>query len=353
MCLKKIIVYLSFVSLMACSATSSKPRNQLGIQINPSLATLTRADFEGGAEGKVSLPQNYSQENYKKLVLRVDVEPGKSACLQNKACPQAINFPNLTERMLAELAKLKRFKVVNRDTAQKGKQAELRYQASGLTRDEGQIEIGEELNADYGLTINLSFGVEEFRRSYKNFLYYTVLMTYQIQNFETGEVIESDTAEGRAKRTIIRLSSGKQVGGFDRKDVGSVNSAMIEASTNALKIIANKLGNKLPIGCQVTALFGTNMSCNKGYQQGLMGKQIMTIYYNYNGIDFPIAVAEVSPGAHKTSGSIIAWNDNPDTYIQDAVQRIQSDPAFAKHNELFAVSLRMPLPPEWDNNYKD
>ncbi len=348
---KTIIFYLSFLSLMACATTSNKPRNQLGIQIKPSLSTLTRSDFESGK--KISLPQNYNQENYKKLVLRVDVEAGKNSCLQSKGCPTALNIPNLTERMLAEVAKLKRFKVVNRNTAQKGKQAELRYQASGLTRDEGQVEIGEELNADYGLTINLSFGVEEFRRSYKNFLYYTVLMTYQIQNFETGEIIESDTAEGRAKRTIIRLSSGEQIGGFNRDDVGSVNSVMIEASTNALKIIANKLGNKLPIGCQVTAIFGTNMSCNKGYQEGFMGKQMVTIYYDYNGIDFPIAVAEVSPGAHKTSGTIVAWNDNPDKYIQDAVQRIKSDPSFAKHNELFAVSLRMPLPPEWDNNYKD
>lgn len=352
MTLKKIIFYTGFLTLIACSATN-KPRNQLGIQINPSLSTLTRSDFENGSGQKISLPQNYSQENYKKLVLRVDVETGRSACLKSQTCPALINFPNLSERMLAELAKLKRFKVVNRNTAQKGKQEELRYQASGLTRDKGQVEIGEELNADYGLTINLSFGVEEFRRSYKNFLYYTVLMTYQIQKFETGEIIESDTAEGRAKRTIIRLSSGEKIGGFNRDDEGSVNAAMIEASTHALKIIANKLGNKLSIGCQVTAIFGTNMSCNKGYQEGFMGKQMVTIYYNYNGIDFPIAVAEVSPGAHKTSGTIIAWNDNPDSYIQDAVQRIQNDPAFAKHNELFAVSLRMPLPPEWDNNYKD
>jgi len=49
----------------------------------------------------------------------------------------------------------------------------------------------------------------------------------------------------------------------------------------------------------------------------------------------------------------VQWNNNPDQYIQAAVQKIKKDPSFAKHNPLYAVSLRMPLPPEWDTNYKD
>jgi len=111
MTFKKIIFYIGFLTLIACTA-ANKPRNQLGIQTNPNLSTLARSDFENGSGKKVRLPQNYSQENYKKLVLRVDVEAGKHSCSVGKNCPKTVNVPNLSARMLAELAKLKRFKAM-------------------------------------------------------------------------------------------------------------------------------------------------------------------------------------------------------------------------------------------------
>jgi len=71
------------------------------------------------------------------------------------------------------------------------------------------------------------------------------------------------------------------------------------------------------------------------------------------GIDLPIAVAEASPGAHKTSGKIIVWNNDQDEYIQDTIRQIKENPRFARQHDIYAVSLGMPTPPEWDNNYNN
>jgi len=84
-----------------------------------------------------------------------------------------------------------------------------------------------------------------------------------------------------------------------------------------------------------------------------MGKQMVAIYLDDAGIDLPIAVAEAQPGAHKTSGKIIAWNNDEDKYVQDMIRQIKANPRYASQNDIYAVSLGMPIPPEWDNNYKD
>ena len=157
-------------------------------------------------------------------------------------------------------------------------------------------------------------------------------------------------AEGRAVRSIFRLPSGKIIGGFSQKDE---SEATKQAAINALKVIANKLGNKLPIGCQVTGIRGSRFGCDKGYEEGFMGKQMVAIYIDDAGIDLPIAVAEASPGAHKTSGKIIVWNNDQDEYIQDTIRQIKENPRFARQHDIYAVSLGMPTPPEWDNNYNN
>ena len=120
---------------------------------------------------------------------------------------------------------------------------------------------------------------------------------------------------------------------------------------NALKVIANKLGNKLPIGGQVTGFRGSRFQIDKGYESGFMGKQIVTLYMSDMGIDLPLAVGEVTPGTQQSPGKIIRWSNDPD--VQDLVAEFKADPLFFRKNEIFAVSNGMPTPPEWDNNYKD
>lgn len=339
-CHTKSVLYSSLF-LFLCACTSSGPK---GIQINPNLVIQTRADYEEGARS-VDLPQNYSQKNYKRLVLAANFFANK-----DYKSYETIPVEVLSTMLETELSKLKRFTLVSRHLGQKGKWTEKKFQDLGTTSARDTMRLGKGMNANYGLTGGISSVTEEYDRGSKNELIYIIRVDYQITDFETDEIIEADMAEGRAKRTIFRLPSGKIVGGFSQKDEAD---AIKQAAMNALKVIANKLGNKLPIGCQVTGIRGTRFGCDKGYEEGFMGKQMVAIYMDDAGIDLPLAVAEASPGAHKTSGKIVAWNDDEDEYIQDMIRQIKANPRFARQNDIYAVSLGMPTPPEWDNNYKD
>jgi len=325
--------------LSACSQKSSK-----GIQIDPTLATQSRVDYEEGSR-KVELPQNYSQKNYKRLILAANFFAAKDYKSYG-----TVPVEVLSTMLETELSKLKRFTLVSRHLGQKGKWAEKKFQDLGTTNARGTMRLGKGMNASYGLTGGISSVKEEYDRGSKNQLVFIIRVDYQITDFETDEIIEADMAEGRSTRSVFRLPSGKIVGGFTKADE---SEAVKQAAMNALKVIANKLGNKLPIGCQVTAIRGSRFGCDKGYEEGFMGKQMVAIYSEDAGIDLPIAVAEARPGAHKTSGKIISWNDDEDEYVQDMIRKIKANPRYASQNDIYAVSLGMPTPPEWDSNYKD
>jgi len=331
--------------LSACASQT----NSNGIQLDPTLHTQSKGDYESDvwhhAKREVALPQNYSQKNYKRIVLAANFFANED---YNTYGSTPIEV--LSTMLETEMSKLKRFTLVSRHLGQKGKWAEKKFQDMGTTSARSTMRIGNGLNADFGLTGGISSIKEEYDRGSRNEVIYIVRIDYQITDFETDEIIEADMAEGRAKRSIFRLPSGKVVGGFSDTDE---SEAVKQAAINALKVVANKLGNKLPIGCQVTGIRGNRFGCDRGYEEGFMGKQMVTIYMDDNGIDLPLAVAEASPGAHKTSGKIIAWNNDEDEYVQDMIRQIRANPRFARQNDLFAVSLAMPTPPEWDSNYKD
>ena len=340
---KNTIFYSSlFLLLSACSAP---PNSSNRIQINPNLTTQSKADYLDGGTRQVSLPLNYNQKNYKRLVLAANF-------FANKGYQSYGNTPieTLSTMLETELSKLKRFTLVSRHLGQKGKLAEQKFQDTRVTNTRDTMHLGKELNANYALSGGISAVKEEYDRGSKNQLIYIIRVDYQITNLETDEIIEADMAEGRAVRSIFRLPSGKIIGGFSQKDE---SEATKQAAINALKVIANKLGNKLPIGCQVTGIRGSRFGCDKGYEEGFMGKQMVAIYIDDAGIDLPIAVAEASPGAHKTSGKIIVWNNDQDEYIQDTIRQIKENPRFARQHDIYAVSLGMPTPPEWDNNYNN
>ncbi|MGI2026085.1 hypothetical protein [Endozoicomonas acroporae] len=327
---------LSAAILTGCAGMQGK------VQIDPSLHTVSKADYESSKKA-IELPQNYSTKNYKRLVVATNFFANKDASSYSD-----LPLETVSTMMETEISKLKRFTIVSRHLGQKGKAAEKRFQDMGTTDALSRMRFGKGLNADYGLVAGVSAVKEEYNRVDHNEVLYIIRVDYQLIDFQTDEIIEADSAEGRAIRTLFRLPSGKVIGGFDQEQE---QDALNQASINALKIVANKIGNKLPIGGQVVGFRGSNFQIDKGYESGFMGKQIVTLYMSDMGVDLPLAIAEVSPGADASRGKIIRWSNDPD--VQDLVAEIKADPLFFKKNELFAVSNGMPLPPEWEDNYKD
>lgn len=332
-----LVIAATAMSISGCGTTTAK---QEGIQIDPTLHTVSKSDYvKGGRE--IELPQNYSQKNYKRLVVSAWFFPNKDA--NNYA---DVNSETISSMMETELSKLKRFTIVSRHLGQKGKMSEKNFQDQGTTNSRNKMRFGKGMNADYSLSAGVSTVKEEYDRGAKNEWIYIVRVDYQLVDNETDEIIEADMAEGRTKRTVMRLPSGKIIGGFSKEEE---QDAMAQASINALKIIGNKIGNKLPIGGQVVSMRGNRIKIDKGHNEGFMGKQTVTLYEAEFNI--PLAVAEVHPGDHSTGGKIFAWSNDPDA--QEIIQNIKNVPNFIKDNEIFAVSNGMPLPPEWDKNYKD
>jgi len=327
--------------MSGCAGTSG---NTSGIQIDPTVHTVSKDDYTKTFGAKeIELPQNYSTKNYKRLTVSAWFFPNKTADAYADAPVET-----LSTMMETEISKLKRFTIVSRHLGQKGKLAEKNFQDMGTTDRKTKMRFGKGINADYSLSGGISAVKEEYNRGGKNELVYIIRVDYQLVDNETDEIIEADMAEGRSIRTIMRLPSGKIIGGFSRNDE---KDALAQAAINALKIVSNKLGNKLPIGGQVMGIRGERFSIDKGYEDGFMGKQTVVLYTSDMGIDIPFAVGEITPGKYKTSGKIFAWSEDKD--IQDIIQKLQSNKNFIKENEVFAVSTGMPLPPEWENNYKD
>lgn len=340
----KFITAIAFISLILTGCTTSTLNTSNAIQIKPDLHTVSKNDYTKTFDAKeISLPQNYSTKNYKRLVVSAWFFGNKEASSFTDAPVET-----LSTMMETEIANLKRFTIVSRHMGQKGKLAEKNFQDQGTTDSRGKMRFGKGMNADYSLTGGISAVKEEYERGSKNELVYIIRVDYQIIDNETDEIIEADKAEGRAIRTIMRLPSGKVIGGFTRE---AEQDALSQAAINALKIIANKIGNKLPVGGQVVGFKGERFAIDKGNDEGFMGKQTVTLYTSDMGIDIPFAVGEVSPGSNKSSGKIIAWAKDKDA--QEIKQKIENNPSFVKTNEIYAVSNGMPLPPEWDNNYKN
>jgi curli biogenesis system outer membrane secretion channel CsgG len=331
------------VASTGCVQTAQK------IQIEPTLATRTASSIRDSKD-RIRLPQNYDPSNYKLLKVAASfyplsaTSPSQFSKLQNDV---------VASMMETEISKLKRFTILSR--SQLGQQAiadEKRFQDRGTVRSQDFIRFGQQFGADYVLTAGIVLSSEKFDRVKEQELIYTVLVNYQLIEAKTGEIKEADRAEGRARRTAFELPSGRIVGGFNYRDPKELEVALNEASFNALKVIANKIGNKLPVGGKITGFRENAFQINAGHEQGLMGKQLVVVYTKDSGVDVPLARGEIEPGSKETRGVIIQWSNDPS--VKGLIDQLRKDSkSFMLDYDLYAVSDGMPLPPEWDKNYSN
>jgi hypothetical protein len=318
-----------------------------GIQIQPRLATRTADGILASGES-VELPGNYSPDNYRMLTVAV------SFFAEDRTNPGVFSVdqtPTVASLLETELTKLRRFTILSR--SQLGQQAigaEVRFQDTGMVDVNDMIRFGRQRGADFAFAAGVTLAREIFDRVRDQEVIYTVLVNYQLINIESGEIVEADTAEGRARRTFFQMPSGNIVGGFNPNDRTQVTVALNEASINALKVIANKLGNTLPVGGRVIGFRGDAFQVDAGRNQGLMGEQVVVLYTTDMGVDVPLARGRVSPGVDTTRGTIFQWSRDPS--VQNLVTQLQTDArGFMLDYDLWAVSDGIPLPPEWDNVY--
>lgn len=336
--------------LMAGCATNQFTRSDdenaaRAVQIDPKLYHITAAEA-ADSSGPIHLPQNYDPNNYKLIRLAASFYPLDAA--NNSFAKE--NSETVSTLMENEISKLKRFTVLSRH--QMGAQAlrdEKRYQdKAGVSSN--LMRMGLDSGADYVLTAGVAIKTEKYDRLKNHEIFITVTVPYQLINVKTKEIVEADTAEGRAVRTFYMLPNGTYIGGFNIDDKTEAAQAVNEASFRALKVIANMLGNKLPVGGRVSGFKLDRFAMDCGHQQGLMGKQVAVLYATDMGIDIPIAYGELEPGKNKTTGRILRWNN--EAAARDLVEKAKANGmAFLREYEVYAVSAAMPEPPEWEKYY--
>ncbi len=333
----QIVILIALTMMLAACADRTGPYGE--IDVVPKITTVNKSD-----DVRVELPANYSQKNYKRLIVAVYFEPNKKA-MNTKGLPLA----SVATALETEMTKLKRFTIVSRQGGQNAIAAEEAFQALGRTDAGSRLRFDSGLNANYVLYCAVTGVREEYERYDYNEFIYVVRLDYQLIDAETGEIVEADYTEGRARRTCVRLPSGRIVAGFDTRS-GELD-AVNQAALNGLTLLGNRLGNQLPIGGQVVAMRGDRVKIDKGVAEGFMDKQVVTLYTEDFGMDVPFAVAEITPSDHSSIGKIFAWSD--DDYTAELIEELQSDPNFIKRHNVYAVSQGMPLPAEWDTQYDD
>lgn len=348
---KSIAALSTLLILSGCNQTnvrSAEENKARTVQTKPDLYTLSKNDVIG-SDLAVDLPQNYDPSNFKKFKVAVSFFPQDGANADKFAKEKSETVSSLFE---TEISKLKRFTILSRSQlGQQAVAAEKAFQDTGMVSSNESLRLGNWKGADYALTGGIVITSEKYERVKNQEMIFYVKVNYQLIDNTSGEILEADTAEGRSKRSFYQTPGGTYIGGFDINDPQQAKNAVNEAAFGALKVIASKLGNKLPVGGQVIGLKGDRFQLDSGHEQGLMGNQVMVLY-TWDGVDVPLAYAEVNPGRDKSSGKIFKWNS--DAEATDLIEAMRSGGmSFLREYDVYAVTRAMPTPPEWDKNFSN
>ena len=314
------------------------------LALEPTLKTYSREDLEDMDE--IVLPMNYSTENFRKLQMGVAFD---SIGGVDRKTGQALSIdPNLSTRLQTEMAKLKRFTIFSAHN----RGGVMFFQYLGDVEEGVTLVEAENVrDIDIVLTGKITVTKERQDRANDRLMIYEVECDFSCEDLKTRTVKFAEKAKGLTARRMVFTTSGRRLGGFDPSDE---QQAITQAAMKALAVVANKLGNTYPVGAKVTGISasGDRMNLSKGFEDGIGNKQQCVIYVDDGGIDVPIALAEATPGADKSTLSVYKWNKR-DADAKPLIRELQDAPRqFLKNNKVYAVGYGLSVPPEWDNAYE-
>jgi hypothetical protein len=313
------------------------------IQVNPSLTTYGRKDLE---KGELRLPTNTNTETFRRLLMGVAFND-----ISVKAGEISPNIvATLSVRLQTEMARLKRFTIFsahNRGGVRMFQQLAEAGEANMAKAEEVDLKA-----LDLVLSAAITVTKERQQRYDHDDLIYEVECDFSCEDLQTKTVVFAEKARGRAIRTQALSLAGKQLGGFSEEDE---RQAVYNAAMKALAVVANKLGNTYPVGGKVTGMLasGERFAFDKGFEDGIGKDQQVVLFADVGGVKVPLAAAEASAEKRQSSARVYRWNGG-DADAKAVIKDIMANPAenWRKH-ALYAVGFGMPLPPEWENEYKD
>ncbi len=311
------------------------------LELKPKLKTFSREDLE--AMDEITLPMNYSTENFRKLQMGVAFDSIEGV---DKKMGRALSIdPNLSTRLQTEMAKLKRFTIFSAHN----RGGVMFFQDLGdVDSDVSLVEAEDVRDIDIILSGKITVTKERQDGEHARYLTYEVECDFSCEDLKTRTVKFAEKARGTAVRSMVfSRGTGRQIAGFDASDE---QQAITQAAMQALAKVANKLGNTYPVGAEVAGISasGDRMTISKGFEDGIGNKQQCVIYVDDGGVDVPIALAEAVPGADKSTLTVYKWNKG-DADAKPLIRELQDAPRqFLKNNKVYAVGYGLSVPPEWE-----
>jgi hypothetical protein len=336
--IKKTLLIVNVLMLVGCaSSTPLQANKQTSLKTNTQIKVVNQQALKD--DKNIQLPNNYDVDSFGivRVVAYVESLNYKSEYGQSSTLDKGIASKLLEN----ELARTKRFKILTRSCGSCDYEAA--YQLEN-TLDEQQITMGEALNPDFVLetSIDLGLSIKELY-DHNEAIFYSVATT-KLVNPTTKEIIQSfaPVRQNLLAKNYTQVS-GHFLNGFKIHDEKERYLAFKDAAQQAIQVLVSQVMNYYPVGGRLTN-FRTGSSrfaIDAGIEQGFAVKQPVILFISDDGLDIPIASAEVTPKRSGGSGMIIKWRDDADaTAVKKKLEALGKD--YLQSVKVYAVSIGTP-----------
>lgn len=332
---KKCALAIVLLGLAGCQSTPAlKINSAVDLESNTSVNRVNRDALN--YDENIDMPSNYDVNSFSKVrvaayVDKVSWMPGSN--------PASVDTGMAAKLLENELARTKRFDVLTRNCTSCSYEAA--YQVEN-TRIEGQIEQGEQYNPDYVLELSIALGSAIKEKFDHNEIIFTADVTTKLTNPTTGEIVHSFApirSNLPAKNYFV--IGGKFHSGFNLHDPNELIQAYRDAASASIQVLVTKVMDYYPVGGRVTNFRNGRIAIDSGINQGFAVKQPVVLFLSDDGLDIPLASAEITPKKDNGAGSIIKWRSDADA--QEVMQKLKAmGKDYLKSNRIYAVSVGTP-----------
>ncbi len=325
----------SLLLLSACQATSLKINSEADVSAN---SQIERVNKEALYDSKnIELPSNYDVRAFNRMRIAAYVD---SVSFEKDARATKIDNGIIGKLLENELARTKRYEVLTRNCD--ACDYEVAFQAEN-TVSEGSIAVGEKMNPNYIFETSVALGTVIKKKDSAHEIIFRSLITTKVVNPTTGEIIHSfEPIRHNMPAKRFFMMEGQLLGGFDVNDQNELQEAYKEAAQKGIQVLVNRTMDYYPVGGRLTNFRNERFAINAGINQGFATKQPVILFLSDEGLDIPIASAEVTPKSDAGSGVMLKWKESdPDAkYVKEQLKTMGKE--YLKRNKIYAVSVGTP-----------
>lgn len=320
--------------LLGCQSTPLKINSEADISANSKVSKVNRKALKD--DNNIEMPSNYDVDAFYRVNVAAYLEK-----LDWEDDAKKTNFDTgiVSKLMENELARTKRFNVFSRNCA--ACDYEVAYQIEN-TVEAGAIEVGQQVNPDLLLETSIALGSVVKNKYDHDEIIFRSVVTSKLINPTTGEIIHAFAPiryNSPAKNYF--MLDGKYLGGFNVFNANELQQAYKEAAQKSIQILVTRVMDYYPVGGQVTNYRNGRLAIDAGIKHGFATKQPVVLFLNDDGLDIPLASADVTPKQDSGSGSIIHWRK--DSEAQEVKAKLEAlGKEYLKHNKIYAVSVGTP-----------